>query len=75
MEQPRFRYAGSIRNGIDRARLRQANRLCAQGGRLTKQALMTIKAEDIRASRISTTGRRTHPSEQINSRVVEDSPG
>ena len=53
MEQPRFSNARSIRNGLDRARLRMANRLFA--GRdtpLTRTELETITAEDIRASRV-----------------------
>ena len=55
MTQPRFSNARSIRNALDRARLRQANRLFA--GRATPvavEALQTIDAEDIRASRVFT---------------------
>ncbi|MDE2306201.1 MAG: CbbX protein [Gammaproteobacteria bacterium] len=53
MAQPHFANARSIRNALDRARLRQANRLFASGaGTLTREALMTIEAEDIRASRV-----------------------
>jgi probable Rubsico expression protein CbbX len=47
-----FANARSIRNALDRARLRQANRLFARGGKLSKQDLMTIEAEDILASRV-----------------------
>ena len=55
MKQPHFANARSIRNALDRARLRQANRLFAQQGRLLdRDALMTIEGEDIRASRIFT---------------------
>ena len=51
--QPRFANARSIRNALDRARLRQANRLCAAADApLTREALMTIEAADIRASRV-----------------------
>ncbi|MEX0637390.1 MAG: CbbX protein, partial [Burkholderiales bacterium] len=51
--QPHFANARSVRNALDRARLRQANRLFGQrGGALTREALMTIEAEDIRASRV-----------------------
>ncbi len=39
-------------NALDRARLRQANRLVAKGGRISKTDLMTIEAEDILASRV-----------------------
>jgi len=52
MQQPRFANARSVRNAIDRARLRQANRLLARGGRISKTDLMTIEAEDILASRV-----------------------
>jgi AAA lid domain len=37
---------------IDRARLRQANRLLSSGKNLTKQDLITIEAADILASRV-----------------------
>ena len=51
--QPNFANARSIRNALDRARLRQANRLFARrGATLTRDELMTIEAEDIRASRV-----------------------
>lgn len=49
---PHFANARSVRNAIDRARLRQANRLLSSGKRLTKQDLITIEAEDILASRV-----------------------
>jgi probable Rubsico expression protein CbbX len=53
MQQPHFANARSIRNALDRARLRQANRLFAQTGReLTREQLMTIEGEDLRASRV-----------------------
>jgi probable Rubsico expression protein CbbX len=52
MQQPRFANARSVRNALDRARLRQANRLFAKGGRISKSDLMTIEAEDILASRV-----------------------
>lgn len=48
-----FANARSIRNALDRARLRQANRLFnSQTVRLTKLDLMTLEAEDILASRV-----------------------
>lgn len=54
-KQPAFANARSIRNAIDRARLRQAMRLCAGNGVASRDALQTIEAEDIRASRVFTT--------------------
>ena len=51
--QPLFANARSIRNALDRARLRQANRLFAAADQeLTVDALITIAAEDIRQSRV-----------------------
>jgi hypothetical protein len=46
-----------MRNGLDRARLRQANRLVESRGGvgatlLTRDQLMTIEDADIRASRV-----------------------
>jgi probable Rubsico expression protein CbbX len=53
MTQPHFANARSVRNALDRARLRQANRLFARrGSPLGKIDLMTIEAEDILASRV-----------------------
>jgi probable Rubsico expression protein CbbX len=54
MQLPFFANARSIRNAIDRARMRQANRLfnrMASVG-ITKLDLMTLEAEDITASRV-----------------------
>ncbi len=51
--QPHFANARSIRNALDRARLRQASRLLAdRGATLTRDRLITIESADIRASRV-----------------------
>jgi probable Rubsico expression protein CbbX len=50
-EQPNFANARSVRNALDRARLRQARRLL-DVGQVDAAMLMTIEAEDIRASRV-----------------------
>ncbi|MGB3388045.1 MAG: CbbX protein [Pseudaminobacter sp.] len=51
--QPHFANARSIRNALDRARLRQANRLFETSkGPLNADALSTISAADITASRV-----------------------
>jgi hypothetical protein len=51
--QPHFANARSMRNALDRARLRQANRLFERRETaLTRDAVMTIEAADIRASRV-----------------------
>ena len=53
MKQPRFSNARSIRNALDRSRLRQANRLFAERSKpMDRQALQTITGADIRASRV-----------------------
>jgi probable Rubsico expression protein CbbX len=53
IQQPHFANARSVRNALDRARLRQASRLFEKrGGLLSKEDLMTIEAADIRASRV-----------------------
>jgi probable Rubsico expression protein CbbX len=52
MGQPRFANARSIRNAIDRLRLRQARRLVAAGGVIARDDLMAISQEDVRASRV-----------------------
>ncbi|MCG5074118.1 CbbX protein [Paraburkholderia tagetis] len=50
--QPNFANARSIRNALDRARLRQANRVFTSQAPVTREALETIVAADIRASRV-----------------------
>jgi probable Rubsico expression protein CbbX len=58
MKLRHFSNARSIRNALDRARLRQANRLFALRDKpLTKLDLLTIEAEDIRASRVFVEGK------------------
>jgi probable Rubsico expression protein CbbX len=52
--QPHFANARSIRNALDRARLRHANRLLDQSEPVTISQLSTIGATDIRASRVFT---------------------
>ncbi|MCW5610299.1 MAG: CbbX protein [Rubrivivax sp.] len=51
--QPHFANARSVRNALDRARLRQASRLFAERDRvLSAEDLSTITAADLRASRV-----------------------
>jgi len=52
MTQPRFANARSIRNAIDRMRLRQARRLVAAGGTIDRGSLIEISEPDVRASRV-----------------------
>jgi probable Rubsico expression protein CbbX len=51
-EQPHFANARSIRNALDRIRLRQATRLFSSDAALSKEQLCTLQAEDILASRV-----------------------
>jgi probable Rubsico expression protein CbbX len=54
--QPHFANARSIRNALDRARLRHASRLFANPlATATREALVTLEADDIRASRVFAT--------------------
>ena len=53
MQQPHFANARSVRNALDRARLRQASRLFADRNRpLTADDLTTITGPDLLASRL-----------------------
>lgn len=53
IEQPHFANARSVRNALDRARLRQASRLFVQRDRaLARDDLITLTEADIRASRV-----------------------
>lgn len=56
-QQPHFANARSIRNALDRARLRQANRLFSTAtGPVTAEDLSTVTAEDLKVSRVFTMG-------------------
>ena len=52
MALPDFANARSLRNAIDRMKLRQANRLYSAGGTVTKEELSRIDAADILKSRV-----------------------
>ena len=54
--QPHFANARSIRNALDRAPLRQANRLFQQDGPVSAADLSTITEPDLRASRVFSGG-------------------
>ncbi len=58
MQMSHFANARSIRNALDRARLRQANRLFASRDKeLKKEDLVTLREEDFRASRVFIDGK------------------
>jgi probable Rubsico expression protein CbbX len=61
--QPNFANARSVRNALDRARLRQARRLL-EAGQVDAAMLMTIEAADIRASRVFDAARAAGTSEE-----------
>jgi probable Rubsico expression protein CbbX len=55
MSQPRFANGRSVRNALDRVRMRQAIRLydaASQGRQLTRKDLVSLEAEDILKSRV-----------------------
>jgi len=53
IRQPRFANARSVRNAIERARLRHANRLVSEAGStVTKEQLQTLEPADFLASRV-----------------------
>ena len=53
LQQPHFANARSVRNALNRVRLRQASRLFAERDRvLTREDLTTLEPADIRASRV-----------------------
>ncbi len=52
MAMPHFANARSVRNALDRARLRHASRLLSATGPIGDAALMTLIADDLLASRV-----------------------
>jgi probable Rubsico expression protein CbbX len=60
MAQPHFANARSVRNALDRAKLRQANRLVRQGGSVPEAELTRLDAADIRQSRVFRDGGDGH---------------
>ena len=50
--QPHFANARSVRNALDRAKLRQASRLVRNGGRVSSDELARIDESDVRQSRL-----------------------
>jgi probable Rubsico expression protein CbbX len=54
--QPHFANARSVRNALDRIRLRHATRLMRAGGALSREQLTTVVADDVLASRVFAQG-------------------
>ena len=61
MKQPHFANARSVRNAIDRIKLRQANRLISEGGCIPTEELLRIAAPDVRQSRVFQGGSDAEP--------------
>ena len=59
--QPHFANARSVRNALDRIRLRHATRLFSADTVLTRDQLCTLQAEDILASRVFQTAAAQEP--------------
>lgn len=67
-----FANARSVRNALDRARLRQANRLFAHASKsLNKVDLMTLEAEDILGSRVFLEGKPDMDGDEGSDAVVD----
>lgn len=67
-----FANARSVRNALDRARLRQANRLFANASKsLSKTDLMTLEAEDILASRVFLEGKLDMDGDEGSDAVID----
>jgi probable Rubsico expression protein CbbX len=67
MRRPRFAHARSVRNGIERARLRHANRVyeaVRSGADPTAEMLKQIEAQDILKSSVFDEDGRTEPERQ-----------
>ncbi|MDQ5832866.1 MAG: CbbX protein [Actinomycetota bacterium] len=54
LDRPRFAHGRSIRNAIERARMRQASRLFDSNAKLSKKDLITLEPDDILQSSVFT---------------------
>lgn len=54
LEQPHFANARSIRNAVERTNLRHTARLVASGGAIDRDALRTVRPEDLLTSSVFT---------------------
>ena len=67
-----FANARSVRNALDRSRLRQANRLFATASKsISKTDLMTLEAEDILASRVFLEGKPDLDGDEGSDAVID----
>jgi hypothetical protein len=56
MARPRFANARSVRNALDRCRLRHANRLLGAAQAVSRDDLMTLTEQDVRTSSLFAPG-------------------
>src|SRR3954447_5583952 len=77
LERPRFAHGRSIRNAIERARMRQATRLFDSNGKLTRRDLVTIEPDDILQSSVFSDTEEEEPddAEATARREVQASAG
>jgi len=52
LQRPRFAQGRSVRNAVERARMRQATRLFDAGGRVTREDLVMLAPQDILGSSV-----------------------
>ncbi|MDQ6751620.1 MAG: CbbX protein [Actinomycetota bacterium] len=71
-EQRRFAHGRSIRNAIERARMRQAMRLFESGDKLSKDDLVTIEADDIRQSSVFSDTEEEAPDDDDSENAAAD---
>lgn len=64
LQLPRFANARSVRNALERCRLRQANRLVAAAGPVDREDLMTLTEQEVRGSSIFASSE--HPDDVTN---------
>ena len=69
MALPRFANARSVRNALERARLRQANRLMSAAGPVTRDDLMCLAPVDFQASRVFSAAPRSATSISRNASI------
>ncbi|RZU02339.1 CbbX protein [Rivibacter subsaxonicus] len=73
LQQPHFANARSIRNALDRMRLRQASRIyreaLAGSGSIDARALTRIAAEDVRGSRVFSGGVAIEPRPVVETHI------
>jgi hypothetical protein len=75
VQRPRFAHGRSVRNAIERARMRQATRLFDANRKLTKRDLVTIEADDIRQSSVFSDTKQGHDAEGSTNTKVTASVG